>query len=125
MATSAPSHPKRVLIVEDNADAIGMLQRLLHLEGFETEAASTAAMAVKLLSWRPDFLLLDLMLPDGNGIVVLQHLRQLNLPTQVAITTGMQDGSFDVVLPLSPDRVFQKPLNLDELLMWLRPAGLA
>lgn len=124
MAGKELSPSGKVLVVEDSPESLQMLGKLFAHHGYQVQAARTATAAIRMLDWSPDFVLLDLMLPDGNGIVVLQRIREMNLSASVAIITGMQSGSFDVVLPLRPDRIFQKPVDFNALLEWLQvPQG--
>ena len=65
-------------------------------------------------------MLLDLMLPDGNGIELLRHVREANLPIRIAIATGSGDTDLmsDAIL-LRPDAFFIKPIDASEVLSWL------
>lgn len=68
---------KRVLIVEDDADSASILEAYLRRDGFEVEIARDGVQAVDLYaSWRPDLVLLDLMLPRLSGTDVLSHIRR-------------------------------------------------
>ena len=93
---------------------------LLRLSGYEPLPAASVSEGIEMLAWSPSCLILDLMLPDGNGSDVLAHIRQRRLPIRVAVTTGAIDWRSmlqDVGEP--PDAVFQKPLNFKELIVWL------
>jgi DNA-binding response OmpR family regulator len=93
---------------------------LLRLAGFEPMSATTLAEGFALLDRKPRFLILDLMLPDGNGSELLAHVRTKNLPIRVAVTTGAADSkSMLANSPQPPDAVFSKPLDFDRLTQWL------
>jgi DNA-binding NarL/FixJ family response regulator len=78
---------------------------------------STVAEALPLLASQPDFVVLDLMLPDGDGTAILAAIRDADLPIRVAVTTGSSDRQrLDRVLRLRPDLLLTKPVNLSELL---------
>jgi DNA-binding response OmpR family regulator len=124
MPATATKNTCRALIVEDDAGARRSLETLLARQGHEVRAAATVGDALAALSWNPQCVILDLILPDGNGITVLRRIRRANMPARVAIVTGMQDPfAVDEVTDLEPDALFEKPLNLDALLRWIkRPA---
>ena len=68
---------RRALVVEDDADAAAVLCQILRQTGVETDTASTASRARQLLQERRyDCMLLDCLLPDQDGLVMLTQLRQ-------------------------------------------------
>ncbi|MBN1400429.1 MAG: response regulator [Anaerolineae bacterium] len=71
------AHPRRVLIVEDEPDMLHLLERVMKERWDEAEVllAVTGGEALALLDRRPNLILLDLLLPDMNGIQVLSALR--------------------------------------------------
>lgn len=119
---NAPEKPpaSHVLVVEDDRSSRSALVALLRLTGFRTLAAGTVAEAMRLLSQNPSCLILDLMLPDGNGGSVLAYIRQNHLPIHVIVTTGAPD--WRAMLddsPAPPDIVFPKPIDFRGLTQWL------
>lgn len=69
--------PKRILIVDDNADAANSLALVLSLDGHVTEAVYSATEALNRAdSFRPEVILLDIGLPEMDGYQVARHLRQ-------------------------------------------------
>jgi CheY-like chemotaxis protein len=67
----------RVLVVDDNVDAADMLVMMLQMFGHEVKAAYSGQAALETaLQYQPDFVLLDIGLPDMNGYQVAQQLRQ-------------------------------------------------
>jgi DNA-binding response OmpR family regulator len=110
----------RVLVVEDDRASRTALMSLLKMMGFEPLPAGTIAEALALLSREPRFLLLDLMLPDGNGSTLLDHVRRNQLPISVAVTTGALDWhSMLDACSAPPDAIFSKPLEFRQLIDWL------
>ena len=110
----------RVLVVEDDPSSRRALVQLLRLKGFEAAVASTVAEAMRQLAWNPSCILLDLMLPDGNGAAILEYIREQHLPIKVAVTTGA--GNWQALLGhgrLQPDALFTKPLEIDRVVDWL------
>jgi len=72
------------------------------------------------LRCEPDCLILDLMLPDGNGASVLKHVRESGLPIRVAVATGTSDPAMLAeVAALRPDVLYRKPLDAMALAQWL------
>lgn len=74
------------LLVDDDRDVLTALAQLVEREGFDTSMATTLAEARAVVSEKiPDVVLIDLVLPDGNGMDLFQHL---NGATQVVLITG-------------------------------------
>jgi DNA-binding response OmpR family regulator len=63
-----------------------------------------------------EWILLDLMLPDGNGSELLRRVRAGQVPGKVCVITGCASGMLNEVRRLEPDHVFTKPLDVDGLL---------
>jgi DNA-binding response OmpR family regulator len=119
-ATKAARVKCRVMVVEDDPASRNALVMLLQHFGFETFYATTVAEAMQMLSRRPAVMILDLMLPDGNGASVLEHVRHAGLATRVAIATGAGDWkSMLDEARLKPDAVFLKPIDFPKLVRWL------
>ena len=109
----------RVLVVEDDPSSRRALTLLLRLKGFQATVASNVAEALDQLHWNPTCILLDLMLPDGNGATVLEHIRTRQLPIRVAVTTGASNWQ-SMLDHLKPDALFTKPLDFNRIVEWLR-----
>jgi DNA-binding NtrC family response regulator len=81
--------PKRVLIVDDEQDAAGFLEGLLQSHGYTTQSADRGETALAALAqWRPEIVLLDLMLPDADGLDVLRRMKDAAPDVQVIMVTG-------------------------------------
>jgi DNA-binding response OmpR family regulator len=111
----------RTLVVEDDADGCEAVRRMLNRYGYKVDCARTVSEALRLLShMTPDFVVLDLMLPDGDGLAVLRYIREQDLPVKVAVATGAADSPVTAsAVLMKPDAVFMKPLDFTELLGWL------
>ena len=108
-------------MVEDDRSSRTALIALLRLCGFEALPAATVHEAMARLADSPQCLILDLMLPDGNGSEVLAYVRKKRLPIQVVVTTGaLQYQEMLGASPEPPDMVLQKPVNYRELVDWLQ-----
>jgi len=117
-----PLRPK-LLLVEDDPATSHALRALLARKGWDVQVASTLAEAQRQLENHPDWLVLDLMLPDGDGMSLLKKVRDERLNVRVAITTGTSDPArLRKVRELRPDLVLFKPIDLDELFAALQRA---
>jgi len=107
----------RLLLVEDDPYLQENLVRSLSRRGLQVTSASTAAQAVSVWqSLRPDVVLLDLTLPDGDGLNVVSQVRQMGFTTPVLVLTARATVG-DRVLGLNSgaDDYMAKPFDLDEL----------
>src|SRR5262245_27951905 len=67
----------RILVVDDDADTVASLAMLLKIHGYEVQTARDGSEAIAVaLRWRPEFVLLDIGLPDMDGYQVALRLRQ-------------------------------------------------
>ena len=82
----------RTLIVEDDLGSRTAMARILEMMGCQVSGVATVAEGIKAIEHLPDCLILDLMLPDGNGMEILRHIRQQALPIRVAILTGARSS---------------------------------
>jgi CheY-like chemotaxis protein len=115
---------KKVLVVEDDDAAFNGLKRLLEHYGCEVERAGTVAEAIEQLEHGPDFVFLDLMLPDGEGTRVLERIRMGNLPARVIVVTGATErGLLWRAKSLQPEAMLPKPLDFLQVLELMRPAA--
>ena len=86
----------RVLVVEDNPGDVALLRRMLSSSSsdglrFEIQHAPNLSVAVELLRNRPNLILLDLDLPDSQGLNTLKHMRTLERDVPIIVLTGMDD----------------------------------
>jgi two-component system, OmpR family, response regulator RegX3 len=111
----------RVLIVEDEEAVARPLAAALRREGFAPRVAPTASQALEeLVAWRPNAMVLDVMLPDGDGRDVCREVRtRSDIP--VVIVTARGDPIDRVVgLELGADDYVVKPFSSRELAARLR-----
>src|ERR1700722_6121868 len=111
---------KRILIVEDNRAARRAMAALLTKLGLVAVGAGSVAQGLELLARGIDAICLDLVLPDGNGVEILQQVRREGLATQVAVISAADNPEMlNAVMALKPDAIFGKPLDIEDFLDWL------
>jgi two-component system, OmpR family, response regulator TrcR len=118
----ADGSPIRVLLVDDERALTNLVRMALHYEGWEIDVAHDAREAVAKYRQRtPDLLVLDIMLPDMDGIDVLQQIRESGPYTPTLFLTA-RDSVRDRVTGLTAggDDYMTKPFSLEELVARLR-----
>jgi DNA-binding response OmpR family regulator len=107
----------KLLIVEDELDLLNSISSYLQKEDFVCEIASTYFDAEdKVISYKYDVIILDINLPDGNGLDILKHVKKSNPETGVLIVSA-KDSLDDKLkgLDLGADDYITKPFHLAEL----------
>jgi DNA-binding response OmpR family regulator len=113
-----------VLVVEDDLTARRAITLILRKLGFAPSEAATVAEALrKLTDRRPEWVLLDLMLPDGYGTEILRAIRIAaeagETPPRVCVITGCGTDLVTEARLLGAEQVLTKPLDVDRLLEML------
>jgi two-component system response regulator ResD len=112
---------KRILIVEDDRTLARVISDNLVLEGFAVHAVVDIAAALAYTrSTVPDLVLLDLMLPDGDGFELCRALRQRTPLPIVILTARGQKADKLRGLNLGADDYITKPFDVEELLARIR-----
>ena len=109
--------PKRALIIEDDANIAELLRLYLEKDGFSIEIADDGGSGVDIaLKWKPDLILLDIMLPVMDGWQVCREIRNV-LTTPIIMLTAKGE-TFDKVsgLEMGADDYIVKPFEVKELL---------
>jgi two-component system KDP operon response regulator KdpE len=111
--------PKRVLVVEDSILISSALRILLEAHGYDVVVVGTASDAVEAASTSPpDVMLLDLTLPDGDGLSVLDGLKARN--AKLSLTLAMTGHDDDITrarcLAAGCTDVLLKPVPINDLL---------
>src|SRR5258708_20269025 len=92
----------RVLIIDDERPVLMTLEALLKRHGYEVDTAPTAAQGVKVLKSRsPTLVLLDLRLPDADGLEMLERIKSELPEVQVIILTA-HDSFHNPIAPIKP-----------------------
>ncbi|HET8670390.1 MAG TPA: response regulator [Candidatus Saccharimonadales bacterium] len=111
--------PKRILVVEDNADMRELLDMYLRSAGYTVTLAEDGCgglCAVKAEC--PDLLITDLRMPNGDGVELIERLRAepglIELPILVLTANG--DGKSHKAREAGADVIMRKPVDLDSLI---------
>lgn len=106
----------KLLVVDDDPEIASMLCELLELEGFEVVVANNGVQALERFDNSIDLILLDILMPEMNGLSVLSQLR--NKYTVPVIFLTAKDNEFDKIigLELGADDYILKPFNDRELI---------
>jgi|JI10StandDraft_1071094.scaffolds.fasta_scaffold22899_12 two-component system phosphate regulon response regulator PhoB len=113
----------RILIVEDEQDLASLLEYNLKQEGFETDVARTGAAGVsRAKTFKPDLILLDLMLPDIGGTEVARLIREgdgKRVPI-IMVTARGEESDRVKGLELGADDYVVKPFSVKELMLRIK-----
>ena len=112
------SEPGRILLVEDDANLRDTLGEVLRDEGYSVASADSVASAVGLLQAAAfDVIVLDLMLPDGDGYSLCERIRSEGKRSRVLMLTARTlDGDLERGFDVGADDYLKKPYRLRELL---------
>ncbi|SES74039.1 envelope stress response regulator transcription factor CpxR [Thorsellia anophelis] len=110
----------KILLVDDDRELTALLKQLLELDGFHVELANDGVEALAKLDDTIDLILLDIMMPNKNGLDALREIRQ-NYTLPIIMLTA-RGGELDRVLglELGADDYLAKPFNDRELLARIR-----
>jgi two-component system OmpR family response regulator len=120
--TRPDGSPIRVLAVDDETSLTELLSMALRYEGWQVSVANTGLQAVHLASEiKPDVVILDIMLPDFDGLEVMRRIRAEQAGVPVIFLTA-KDALSDRISGLTAggDDYVTKPFSLEELLARLR-----
>jgi DNA-binding response OmpR family regulator len=122
--TKDPPHGN-ILVVEDHPESAELLQMILEDKGYEARCVGTGRDALRLLAaqspdktpeWRPDLILLDLRLPDMNGVELARELRKSrrSIPPVILLSADSPQVLEDAASSVGAEAV-RKPFDFDEL----------
>ncbi len=114
-----PEHAATVLYVEDNTENRVLVRRILEAEGYSVLEAGTAADGLRLATEsRPDIILVDINMPDVDGLTLTSQIRAhppLVRTPIIAITANVMRGDRERTLEAGCDGYIQKPIDVDVL----------
>lgn len=112
MDTEGKKH--RVLVVDDHPQVLRFIEIDLRLRGFEVVTTSSGTEAVELVkSARPDIVLLDIVMPEVDGLEVLRKLRKFTQLPVIAFSASQ--GNCDDAMRLGANCFMAKPFQPDEM----------
>jgi two-component system KDP operon response regulator KdpE len=125
MSTPGEEKPKSplILVVEDDSQIRRFLRAILTSEGYQLIEATTAQEGIKQVGLRhPDLIILDLILPDRDGLEVTRELREWTSIPIIVLTARSQENDKVAALDMGADDYLTKPFGINELLARLRVA---
>ena len=113
----------QILVVEDDNAVGNLIATTLETQNYQYHRARTGAGAViDALSYRPDVLLLDLGLPDMDGVEIIRKIREWSNMPIIVVSARSEDTDKVQALDAGADDYLTKPFSVDELLARLRVA---
>ena len=111
---------KTILVVEDNENNMMLVCDVLELKGYTVLAATTGAEGVRLAGeGKPDLILMDIQLPDINGVTALKRIRadaaMQNIPV-LAVSASAMPEDRQKILASGFEEYITKPLNMRSFL---------
>ncbi len=112
----------KILLAEDDLQLIDMYSRKFELEGFEVQVAEDGKKAIDILQkFTPDIAILDVMMPEVNGLEVLKHIKttpSLSLVITIMLTNMSDQGTAEKIYELGATEYLVKaeltPLEVSE-----------
>lgn len=111
---------KRIMIVDDDPDALALMENILSNEGFDLIKVSNATeVGLKAAQMSPDLILLDFLMPEINGFEVCKALRNNELTRStpiMAVTCLSKERDIERIFESGADEYLPKPFKVDQLL---------
>jgi DNA-binding response OmpR family regulator len=106
-----------VLVVEDDIVVASAMRMLFERRGWEVLLAGNLAQAQNRLDPPPQWIVLDLMLPDGDGVELLREVQRRGLATRAVVTTGVAEPNhLRAVREFHPAAILHKPTSFSRIL---------
>jgi two-component system KDP operon response regulator KdpE len=112
----------RILAIDDEAQIRRALRRTLESQAYEVRTAANGQDALSMLGWHPDVVLLDLMLPDMDGLDLARDIRAQSRVPIIVLSVRGEDDLKVRALDRGCDDYITKPFSADELLARVRVA---
>jgi two-component system KDP operon response regulator KdpE len=115
--------PIKVLVIDDEPPIRKLLRMGLATQGYQVIDAPNARKAIELMVQKPDLVILDLGLPDMQGMDLLRSLREQNEAVPIVVLSSRADETAKVqALDFGADDYVTKPFGINELLARIRAA---
>ena len=113
----------QILVVEDDNAVAKLMAATMESQDYQYRIASTGASAImEALSYKPEVMILDLGLPDTDGIEVIKKIRAWSNMPIIVVSARSEDTDKVAALDAGADDYLTKPFSVDELLARLRVA---
>ena len=110
-----------ILVVEDDTSVRNLITTTLKAHGYRHQTAANGQTAIlEASSYNPDIVLLDLGLPDMDGVEIIRKIRSWSNMPIIVISARSEDNDKIVALDAGADDYLTKPFSVEELLAWLR-----
>ena len=123
---SEPAKPARILIADDNAQGVELLEAFLADADYEIRTAADGEETLRIVrEWHPDVILLDIMMPKISGFEVCKRIRANPASSDIVvlmITALDQPSDIDRAVDAGTNDFLTKPINKTELLVRVRSA---
>lgn len=106
---------QKIMIIDDEEDILGMLERYFRLNGYQVITAEGAQQALKKLSQQPDLILLDINMPIMNGISLCETIRDFVTCPILFLTANTDDKDKIKGFRAGGDDYIVKPFSIEEL----------
>ncbi len=115
---------KTVLVIEDNSDNMELITFILEKNGYNVFAAETGQQGFDMaLKIRPDFIILDIQLPDMDGLEVLQKIRNSEIDSgipMIAMTSYAMVGDREKMMVAGCNGYIEKPIDPEKVVSQIR-----
>jgi two-component system KDP operon response regulator KdpE len=120
---TAKTSSARILFIDDEAQIARAVRAGLALSGYVVEWAATGKEGMeRIAQWRPDVVLLDLTLPDIDGLEVCRQVREWSQVPIIVLSVRTADADKVTALELGADDYITKPFSMSELIARIRVA---
>ncbi len=112
-----------VILIDDDEDILNLLSEYLLLEDFNIMGIGTDGLqAVNLYAeHKPDFVIMDIAMPNYDGLYGLEHIKKIDPNASVIVLTGNSDKSItQKITQLSPTVILEKPYPVEKLVSILK-----
>lgn len=114
-------HPKRILVVDDDPTILKALEQALEQEGYEVARATDGLEALRRArEFRPDLVILDIMLPKMDGFAVCSQLQMMGPIPCLILSARGEEADKVTGFTLGADDYLTKPFRLSELVLRVR-----
>jgi len=110
-----------VMMIDDEPEMLQLLRRTFEMEGYDVILAADGVSAMMLLrDCKPDLIILDIMMPEPDGYIVLERIRQSYDIPVIMLTAKREATSLEKALALGADDYVKKPFRPQELVARVR-----